>query len=252
MPNISDYYPLMEKGFTTRATSYNGLLSMSDCRLFPKLGEDASAPASPNGSPDRRPFQEVAASAAARREVRVGIIFPAHLIEQPAEHLQVTAQRMGAQTVHWVEETITQSVFDSLITDRNIFPNGQPADPIKLHTTKRYMPFAKMYERFDDAEDGIANTWIMTGKTWAMCKALYPRHATDRKREGKWLFGERVAVVEFNDYEHGILYGIFNPGLTVKITDVAIGPFLGYPDEVKLSIGGEWAVSDKNLFWCWE
>ena len=246
MPDISDYYPLIEKGFATQATANNGLLTAADSRLFPKPGKEAAAPPSPNGSHARTPFHEVAASSAARREIRVGMIFPAHLIEQPAEHLQVTAQRIGAQTIPWVEETIARSVFAALVADRNISPNSRPADPMQYHS-----PFAKMYDNVKGSDDSGPLTWLMSGNAWAKCMAQYPRH-TIKKREDAWFLDERVIVLELNDEAYGILYGIFNPGLTVQITDVAVGPFLGYPDDVKLSVRVEWAVSDKNLFWCWE
>lgn len=186
------------------------------------------------------------ATAAARQEIRVGMVFPAHLIEQPAEHLQVTAQRMGEQTVPWVEETIARSVFTALVADRNISPNGRPAEPMQHHS-----PFVKMYENVKGADDGAPLTWLMSGMAWAKCKAQYPRHAI-KKREDAWFLDERVIVLELNDEAYGILYGAFDPGLSVQITDVAVGPFLGYPDDVKLSVRVEWAVSDKNLFWRWE
>ena len=189
MPDISDYYPLMEKGVAAQATSSNGLLTAADSYLFPKPGEEASAGAAPNGGPARTPFSEVIATAAAKQEIRVGMVFPAHLIEQPAEHLQVTAQRMGEQTVPWVEETIARSVFTSLVADRNISPNGRPAEPMQHHS-----PFAKIYENVKGADDGAPLTWLMSGMAWAKCKAQYPRHAI-KKREDAWFLDERVIVL---------------------------------------------------------
>ena len=105
MPDISDYYPLMEKGFAAQAMSSNGLLTAADSYLFPKPGEEASAGTAPNGGPARTPFSEVIATAAAKQEIRVGMVFPAHLIEQPTEHLQVTAQRMGEHPLNLCNTT---------------------------------------------------------------------------------------------------------------------------------------------------
>ena len=246
MTDISDYYHLIEKGFKAQVASSNGLLTVADCRLFPKPEDSASAGAAPNGDPARTPFREVAASAVAKQEVRIGMGFPSHWAEQPKEHLEVTAQRMGWQTVPWVEETIARRVFAALIADRNISHNGRPADPMQNHS-----PYAKMYEKIKGADDGSPLTWLMSGRAWANCKALYPRH-TIKKRDDAWFLDERVIVLKLNDEAYGILYGTLDPGLSVQITDVEVGPFLGYPDDVKVSVQVEWAVRDPELFLCWQ
>ena len=246
MTDISDYYHLIEKGFTAQVASSNGLLAAADCRLFPKPEGSASAGVAPNGDPARTPFREVAASAVAKQEVQVGVIFPAHLTEQPAEHLEVTARRMGAETVRRVEEAIARSVFAALVADRNISPNGRPAEPMQRHS-----PFAKMYESVKGSGDGAPLTWLMSGGAWGKCMAQYPRH-TIKKWEDAWFLDERVIVLDLNDEAYGILYGTLDPGLIVQITDAEVGPFLGYPDNVKLSLQAEWAVCDPELFLCWQ
>ena len=246
MTDISDYYHLIEKGFTAQVASSNGLLAAADCRLFPKPEGSASAGAAPNGDPARTPFREVTASAVAKQEIQASMIFPAHWTEQPKEHLEVTAQRMGWHIVPWVEETIARGAFATLVDDRNISPNGRPAQPLQHHS-----PYAKMYDTVKGAYDDAPLTWLMSVGAWAKCKAQYPRHTIDR-RDDAWFFDERVIELELNDEEYGILYGTFNPGLSIQITDVGVGPFLGYPDKVKVSVEVEWAVRDPELFLCWQ
>lgn len=180
------------------------------------------------------------------------------LLDQEPEAGRSAAEEIAASLAKAVEARILNDLFDKLIAAGR----GVPSAP---NGTVGAFPLAGLYGGIgcqSHGQDGHRiHEWIMTIDAWIRCRSRFENMIKVRSRREasineplRILSNEPVRTGWLN-HETAVLYGCFQGGMTVEVSDLEISDTEDKDDNneplASLQVTTRWAVGDESLFTCW-